>query len=91
MRRGAGWLCGILRTRVAPETGSGRRHEAVGVQRRPAYALDHHLEQLTLDNALAASIGKRLEDIPGIERVLPVDSNIVIFDVTEIRPGRGNC
>ena len=29
VRRGAGWLCGILRTRVAPETGSGRRHEAV--------------------------------------------------------------
>ena len=50
------------------------------------YALDHHLEQLTLDNALAASIGKRLEDIPGIERVLPVDSNIVIFDVTEDSP-----
>jgi threonine aldolase len=50
------------------------------------YALDHHLEQLTLDNGLAASIGKRLEDIPAIERVLPVDSNIVIFDVTEDSP-----
>lgn len=50
------------------------------------YALDNHIEQLTADNELAASIGKRIKDLPGVVNMLPVDSNIIIFDVSESSP-----
>ena len=50
------------------------------------YALDNHIEQLAADNELAASIGKRIKDLPGVVNMLPVDSNIIIFDVSESSP-----
>lgn len=50
------------------------------------YALDHHVERLAEDHALAASIGARLADLPLIARVLPVQTNIVIADLAENGP-----
>ncbi|MDG1026659.1 MAG: threonine aldolase family protein [Gammaproteobacteria bacterium] len=50
------------------------------------YALDNHIEQLAADNALAASIGERIKNLPGVINMLPVDSNIIIFDVSEKSP-----
>lgn len=50
------------------------------------YSLDHHIKQLAVDNALAASIGERIQDLPGVKNMLPVDSNIIIFDVAENSP-----
>ncbi|MGD9295547.1 MAG: threonine aldolase family protein [Roseobacter sp.] len=50
------------------------------------YALEHHVERLADDHALAASIGKRLAELPVISRVLPVDSNIVIADLAPSAP-----
>ncbi len=50
------------------------------------YALDHHLDRLAEDHALAASIGARIVDMPGVARVLPVETNIVIFDIAEDGP-----
>ena len=50
------------------------------------YALDHHVEQLAQDNSLAASIGERIQHLAGVKNMMPVESNIVIFDVTENSP-----
>lgn len=50
------------------------------------HALDHHVDRLVEDHALAHSIGERLAALPGIARVLPVDSNIVILDLAETAP-----
>ncbi|MBR50153.1 MAG: low specificity L-threonine aldolase [Euryarchaeota archaeon] len=50
------------------------------------YALDNNVEQLAADNELAASIGKRIKVLPGVVNMLPVDSNIIIFDVSESSP-----
>lgn len=50
------------------------------------YALDHHVDRLAEDHALARMIGDRLADLPVIARVLPVDTNIVIADLDETAP-----
>lgn len=50
------------------------------------YALDHHVERLAEDHALARSIGARLADLPAIARVLPVETNIVIADLAAAAP-----
>ena len=50
------------------------------------YALDHHVAQLAEDNSLAASIGERIQHLAGVKNMMPVESNIVIFDVTEDSP-----
>ena len=43
------------------------------------YAVDHHVDRLAKDHELAALIGELVAALPQIERVLPVESNIVIF------------
>ncbi|MEM9059247.1 MAG: threonine aldolase family protein [Pseudomonadota bacterium] len=45
------------------------------------YALDHNVARLADDHSLARSIGDRLSALPGVVEVLPVDTNIVIFDL----------
>ncbi len=50
------------------------------------HALDHHVDRLAEDHALAASIGARIAPMPKVARVLPVETNIVIFDVAEDGP-----
>ena len=49
------------------------------------YALDHNLERLADDHENAALLADRLRDVPGLEIPHPVDSNIVIVEVS----GRG--
>ena len=50
------------------------------------HALDHHVERLAEDHALAQSIAARIALYPGVERVLPAPTNIVIFDLTPQAP-----
>ena len=50
------------------------------------YALDHHIEQQSIDNELAASIGKRIAELPQVADLLPVDTNIIVFDVAPDAP-----
>ncbi|MEQ9413049.1 MAG: GntG family PLP-dependent aldolase, partial [Cyclobacteriaceae bacterium] len=45
------------------------------------YALDHHIKRLGEDHTRAREMGKVLEQLGWIERVKPVDTNIVIFVV----------
>lgn len=51
------------------------------------YALDHHVERLADDHALAKSIAARIGAFPKVETMLPVHTNIVIFDLKEDAPG----
>ena len=50
------------------------------------HALDHHVERLADDHALANSIAERIEPLGGVARVIPADTNIVIFDLKSQAP-----
>lgn len=50
------------------------------------YALDNHIVQLEKDNNLAFKISEGLKDIPQVTHILPVETNIVIFDISEQAP-----
>lgn len=50
------------------------------------YALDHNVERLADDHAHAAQIASTLKGLGRIEKVLPADTNIVIFDITPSGP-----
>ena len=47
------------------------------------YALDHHVERLAEDHQKAKIIGKTLEKLSFISKVEPIDTNIVIFYLSE--------
>ena len=47
------------------------------------YALDHHVERLTEDHQRAKSIGELLKEHPAVHSVYPVETNIVIAQLTE--------
>lgn len=50
------------------------------------YALDHNVSRLKDDHALALRIGDALRELPMVENMLPIDTNIVIFDVAVTGP-----
>ncbi|MBP94006.1 MAG: threonine aldolase, partial [Flavobacteriaceae bacterium] len=47
------------------------------------YALDNHLERLVDDHQKAKEIGAVLQSLPFIKKVVPVETNIVIFELAE--------
>lgn len=47
------------------------------------YALDHNIERLADDHKRAKQIGKELSSLSFVESVMPVDSNIIIFNLTD--------
>jgi threonine aldolase len=47
------------------------------------YALDNHIERLRDDHKRAKELGETLSALPYIENVLPVETNIIIFTLTE--------
>lgn len=47
------------------------------------YALDHHINRLALDNAHAKILGEHLSTMNYVKSVLPVYTNIVIFEINE--------
>jgi threonine aldolase len=47
------------------------------------YALDHNINRLKEDHARAKHIGIALSALPYVESVMPVDTNIVIFNLTD--------
>jgi threonine aldolase len=50
------------------------------------YALDHNVARLKDDHALALRIGNGLRELPMVAHMLPIDTNIVIFDVATTGP-----
>ena len=47
------------------------------------YALDHHIESLARDNQRAQALGQILQDLPYVNQVYPVDTNIIIFQLVD--------
>ncbi|RIV23907.1 aminotransferase class I/II-fold pyridoxal phosphate-dependent enzyme [Fibrisoma montanum] len=47
------------------------------------YALDNHIERLKIDHLRARKLGTLVQELPEVEEVFPVDTNIVIFRLTD--------
>ncbi|RRB06509.1 threonine aldolase family protein [Larkinella rosea] len=47
------------------------------------YALDHHINRLKLDHSRARKIGQLIGQLPEVKAVFPVETNIVIFQLSE--------
>lgn len=45
------------------------------------YALDHHVDRLRDDHKRAKQIGDTLKNMSFVKGIMPVDTNIVIFDL----------
>lgn len=48
-----------------------------------SYALDHHIERLKTDHLHARILGETLEALPYVDKLLPVDTNIVIIKLQD--------
>jgi threonine aldolase len=79
-------LCGsrefIARAHRIRKMAGGAMRQSGILAAAAIYALDHHVERLSLDHALAKRLGDALAQIPGLI-VDPVHSNIVFVDVQE--------
>ncbi len=71
--------------RVKQRLGGAMRQSGIAAS-MCIYALDHHVDRLAEDHALATDLGARVSDMALVERVLPVETNIVIFDLAEAAP-----
>ena len=67
--------------RVRKVMGGGMR-QAGYLAAAGIYALDHHVERLAVDNQHARLLGECLMTVPWVSNVRPVQSNIVIFDLS---------
>ncbi|MFY8037463.1 MAG: threonine aldolase family protein [Cyclobacteriaceae bacterium] len=47
------------------------------------YALDHHIVRLKEDHTRAKALGNTLQQLSWVKSVMPVDTNIVIFEVSD--------
>ncbi|MXV16217.1 threonine aldolase family protein [Hufsiella ginkgonis] len=78
-------LLGSLETiyqarRIRKVLGGGMR-QAGFLAAAGIYALDHHVQRLKEDHQHARAIGIALAELPFVIRVLPVDTNIIIFEL----------
>ncbi len=48
-----------------------------------SYALDHHIKRLKEDHTRAKTLGSVLKSLPWVKSVMPVDTNIVIFELID--------
>lgn len=68
--------------RVRKVMGGGMR-QAGFLAAAGIYALDHHAGRLKEDHQRARLLGEALAAMPYVKEVMPVDTNIVIFELTE--------
>jgi len=66
--------------RVRKRLGGGMR-QAGFLAAAGIYALDHHVERLAEDHRRARRLGELLAGLPYVKEVLPVETNIVIFEL----------
>lgn len=74
---------------VKQRTGGAMRQSGV-LAAMCLHALDHHVDRLADDHRLAQSIATRLAQLRGVAGILPVETNILIFDLTEGAPDAAN-
>lgn len=68
--------------RVRKVMGGGMR-QAGYLAAAGSYALDHHIDRLQEDHERAKILGEVLEGLPFIEKVLSIETNIVIFELKD--------
>ncbi|GHN00294.1 threonine aldolase [Cytophagales bacterium WSM2-2] len=81
----------ILAYKKEYETKARRMRKAFGGGMRQAgflaaagiYALDNHVRRLKDDHAKAKALGEAIQKLGWVSSMMPVDSNIVIFDVAK--------
>lgn len=66
--------------RVRKRMGGGMR-QAGYLAAACMHALDHHVDRLVLDHRKAARLAAALSGLPYVQTVLPVETNIVVFDL----------
>ncbi|MBI1768545.1 MAG: threonine aldolase [Bacteroidetes bacterium] len=79
----------ILAFKKEYETKARRMRKAFGGGMRQAgflaaagiYALDNHVKRLKEDHTKAKALGKELQNLHWVKSVMPVDTNIVLFEV----------
>lgn len=74
--------------RVRKLFGGGMR-QAGSLAAAASYALEHHVERLSEDHQHARMLGETLQQLPWVARVLPVETNILIFEVTAPQTAAG--
>ncbi|MES2761390.1 MAG: GntG family PLP-dependent aldolase [Bacteroidota bacterium] len=73
----------IKKARRARKVFGGGMRQAGILAAAGIYALDNNVERLKEDHGRAKEIGKTLSALPFVESVMPVDTNIVIFDLND--------
>src|SRR6202012_2732434 len=68
--------------RVRKVFGGGMR-QAGFLAATALYALEHHVERLATDHLHAQRIGEALQKHPLVKLVLPVETNLVIFELID--------
>ena len=76
----------IQRARKYRKAMGGGMRQAGYLAAAGLYALEHHRARLKTDNERAKQLGRTLQTMPFVEKVRPVQTNIVIFD---LQPGLG--
>jgi threonine aldolase len=77
---GRDWIAECRRIRKA--MGGGMRQVGI-LAAAGIYALDHHIERLSLDHDHAKTLAHKLSEKDWVEKILPVKTNIIIFDLKE--------
>ncbi len=70
--------------RVRKRMGGGMR-QAGYLAAACLHALDHHVDRLVLDHRKASRLAAALSALPYVQTVLPVETNIVVFDLADGR------
>ena len=68
--------------RIRKVMGGGMRQAGV-LAAAATYALQHHIDRLRDDHAIAQVIGATLASLPYVSEMLPVETNIVIFRLAD--------
>lgn len=68
--------------RVRKALGGGMR-QAGFLAAAGIYALDHHVDRLRDDHAVARKLGAEVEAMPYVAELLPVDTNIMVFRLAD--------
>ncbi len=71
--------------RLKQQIGGAMRQSGI-VASMCLYALDHHVDRLADDHTLAQNLGDQISQLPLVKEVLPVETNIVIFDLKDAAP-----
>jgi threonine aldolase len=73
----------INRARRVRKVFGGGMRQAGYLAAAGIYALDHHVDRLEEDHQKASYLGKVLNELPYVDSVMPVETNILIFTLTD--------